>query len=226
MLPFTPAHRAIRLGLIVACVPRRRARRGGKGASELRREWDSNPRRVSPEGFSRASHSAALPSLRSPGYAPTTTSVPRHRSPRLGPAAQQASPDEDRHHHITTSRPQASDRTRTPWLIHGRASCARRGVDPTDPPLVASGGMWRREHCSGRTSIGGASSGTDVHPRLGRLGQPVGASPSQPRPPELQTGQRARPVPPAPSRARPADEPVRRSDGQTVMAQRSSPAPP
>jgi len=29
----------------------------------LRREWDSNPRRLTPHGFSRAAHSSALPSL-------------------------------------------------------------------------------------------------------------------------------------------------------------------
>src|SRR5208282_5312516 len=29
-----------------------------------RREWDSNPRRLAPHGFSRAAHLSALPSLR------------------------------------------------------------------------------------------------------------------------------------------------------------------
>jgi len=138
-----------------------------------------------------------------------------------GPAAQQTSPDEDRRHHITTTRRQASDTTRTPWLNHGRAPCARRGVDPTESPIVASGGLRRREHCSGRTSIGGAFSGTDVHPRLGRLGQPVGASPSQPRPPQprpVSGSGRCRRPPAGPGRRmrRSDGQTVRRSDGQTV----------
>ena len=33
-------------------------------ASDQRREWDSNPRRLAPHGFSRAAHLSALPSLR------------------------------------------------------------------------------------------------------------------------------------------------------------------
>ena len=32
-------------------------------ASDQRREWDSNPRRLAPHGFSRAAHLSALPSL-------------------------------------------------------------------------------------------------------------------------------------------------------------------
>ena len=42
-----------------------------RGAARLhemlwRREWDSNPRRLAPHGFSRAAHLSALPSLRAP----------------------------------------------------------------------------------------------------------------------------------------------------------------
>ena len=39
-------------------------RPGAKSASDQRREWDSNPRRLAPHGFSRAAHLSALPSLR------------------------------------------------------------------------------------------------------------------------------------------------------------------
>ncbi len=69
--------------------------------SDLRREGDSNPRALAGQGFSRASHSSALPSLRAPGY------------------ASQASPICDRSSRTQSSalRQAASTRARTagPW---------------------------------------------------------------------------------------------------------------
>ncbi len=45
-----------------------------------RREWDSNPRRLAPHGFSRAAHLSALPSLRA------TARVLGGRRPDVGPS--------------------------------------------------------------------------------------------------------------------------------------------
>ncbi len=61
--------------------------------SQQRREWDSNPRRLAPHGFSRAAHLSALPSLparvrvaaRHRAARHETSSVTHVRSPPAGP---------------------------------------------------------------------------------------------------------------------------------------------
>ena len=81
--------------------------RAGESAPDLRREWDSNPRRPRSRGFSRAVHSSALPSLRTrprvaarSGHPPgpriaTGEGAPRLRPPRAGPPPMGATPPMD-----------------------------------------------------------------------------------------------------------------------------------
>jgi hypothetical protein len=65
-----------------------------KSASDLRRERDSNPRGCDTQGFSRASHSAALPSLRNVSILPTTRAL--HRGVEAGDGLRSATASSDR----------------------------------------------------------------------------------------------------------------------------------
>ena len=124
-----------------------------KSASDLRREWDSNPRRLAPHGFSRAAHLSALPSLRAgqgsrravarkrgatglPARSvPSTSSSMRRRSVRAPP---------------TTRRPPRRDSSASARMAGPAAPDA--GYDPRN--LTPASSAWRSREAVGHHRVG------------------------------------------------------------------------